>query len=55
MEEMQDAKLCPVCLERSKDTAFQCGHQACHTCSASLTDCPICRAPIQLRIKLYGV
>eukprot|EP00897_Mesotaenium_endlicherianum_P008550 jgi/Mesen1/7723/ME000407S06940 len=45
--------LCPICLTNRKNMAFQCGHQTCHECGATLRDCPICRAPIATRIKLY--
>ncbi|XAR51931.1 hypothetical protein NMG60_11006738 [Bertholletia excelsa] len=48
-----DNMLCPVCLSNSKDMAFGCGHQTCCDCGQSLHQCPICRTPIQTRIKLY--
>ena len=44
---------CPVCLLDRKDTAFNCGHQTCHECSTTLTNCPICRAPITTRVRLH--
>ena len=53
VEELRDSKLCPVCLENSRDAAFQCGHQTCMSCAKALDNCPLCRKPIQLRIKLY--
>lgn len=53
VEDLEEAKLCPVCIEHRKDTVFQCGHQACNTCAGLLTECPMCRAPIELRIKVY--
>uniref|UniRef100_A0A1J3GQE6 RING-type E3 ubiquitin transferase n=1 Tax=Noccaea caerulescens TaxID=107243 RepID=A0A1J3GQE6_NOCCA len=48
-----DNQLCPICLTNPKDMAFGCGHQTCCECGPDLQICPICRAPIQTRIKLY--
>ncbi|KAF3508655.1 hypothetical protein F2Q69_00000582 [Brassica cretica] len=48
-----DNQLCPICLSNPKDMAFGCGHQTCCECGPDLEMCPICRAPIQTRIKLY--
>jgi E3 ubiquitin-protein ligase RGLG len=50
-----DHMLCPICLNNSKDMAFGCGHQTCCECgqNENLQLCPICRNPIQARIKLY--
>jgi hypothetical protein len=52
---LSDERICPVCLERRKDTVFSsCGHQACTECSSRLTTCPICRVPITgPRIRLF--
>ncbi|KAF2588282.1 hypothetical protein F2Q70_00040856 [Brassica cretica] len=46
-------QICPICLSNPKDMAFGCGHQTCCDCGPDLQACPICRAPIQTRIKLY--
>ncbi|KAL6994405.1 E3 ubiquitin-protein ligase rglg2 [Sarracenia purpurea var. burkii] len=48
-----DNKLCPICISNSKDMAFGCGHQTCCDCGQDLELCPICRSPIQTRIRLY--
>ncbi|KAI8017865.1 E3 ubiquitin-protein ligase RGLG2 [Camellia lanceoleosa] len=48
-----DNQLCPICLSNAKDMAFGCGHQTCWDCGQDLQLCPICRNPIQTRIKLY--
>ncbi|CDP16621.1 unnamed protein product [Coffea canephora] len=48
-----ESQLCPICLSNSKDMAFGCGHQTCCDCGQDLHVCPICRSPIQTRIKLY--
>ncbi|CAI7733539.1 unnamed protein product [Closterium sp. NIES-54] len=45
---------CPVCLMYPKNTAFQCGHQICEECGKQMKNCPICRAPVTMRIKLYS-
>ncbi|KAI5559809.1 hypothetical protein BDE02_16G002800 [Populus trichocarpa] len=44
---------CPLCLCNKKDLAFGCGHQTCYDCGKYLMRCPICRAYITTRIKLY--
>ncbi|XP_027347427.1 E3 ubiquitin-protein ligase RGLG2-like [Abrus precatorius] len=48
-----DYQLCPICLSNAKDMAFGCGHQTCCECGPDLQSCPICRSPINTRIKLY--
>ncbi|KAL2552458.1 E3 ubiquitin-protein ligase [Forsythia ovata] len=48
-----DNQICPICLTNPKDMAFGCGHQTCCDCGQDLELCPICRSPIQTRIKLY--
>ncbi|KAK8631448.1 hypothetical protein V6N13_028236 [Hibiscus sabdariffa] len=48
-----DSQLCAICLSNSKDMAFGCGHQTCEECAKDLQTCPICRSPIQTKIKLY--
>jgi hypothetical protein len=45
---------CPVCMERPKDSVFNCGHQTCQICAASLRLCPECRTPIKSRTRVYG-
>ncbi|XP_020203753.1 E3 ubiquitin-protein ligase RGLG2 isoform X2 [Cajanus cajan] len=48
-----DYQLCPICLSNARDMAFGCGHQTCCECGQDLQSCPICRSPINTRIKLY--
>ena len=49
-----EQQLCPVCLERTRDVAFGCGHRACGPCATRLTSCPECRRDIGgTRIKLF--
>ncbi|KAK9675509.1 hypothetical protein RND81_11G011400 [Saponaria officinalis] len=46
-------QLCPVCFTSRKDMAFGCGHQTCCDCGQFLDVCPICRCPINVRIRLF--
>ncbi|KAJ8758863.1 hypothetical protein K2173_002642 [Erythroxylum novogranatense] len=48
-----DNQACPICLTNPKDMAFGCGHQTCCDCGEDLQSCPICRSPINTRIRLY--
>ncbi|KHN27569.1 E3 ubiquitin-protein ligase RGLG2 [Glycine soja] len=48
-----DNQLCPICLSNAKDMAFGCGHQTCCECGQDLQSCPMCRSPINARIRLY--
>ncbi|KAK1310573.1 E3 ubiquitin-protein ligase RGLG1 [Acorus calamus] len=47
-------QVCPICLVNLKDMAFGCGHLTCKDCGAILSTCPICRASITTRVKLYS-
>ena len=48
-----ERRLCIVCMEKPKDTAFQCGHQLCAVCASRQSMCPFCREKVDMRIKLY--
>ncbi|KAL6854301.1 hypothetical protein ACP4OV_019204 [Aristida adscensionis] len=50
---VSEPQLCPVCLSKPRDMAFGCGHQTCSECGPQVSDCPICRRPIDTRVKLY--
>jgi ankyrin repeat protein len=52
-EEREEAAQCPICLDRDKDTALNCGHQACASCAIELANCHFCRLPITTRTRLY--
>ncbi|RNA37255.1 E3 ubiquitin- ligase MIB2 isoform X2 [Brachionus plicatilis] len=43
---LEEAQTCSICMERKKDTAFQCGHIVCNLCSIPLKTCHICREKI---------
>ena len=44
---------CGVCLDASKDCAFNCGHMSCSKCAESLQVCHICRTKITDRRRVY--
>ncbi|KAL2100072.1 hypothetical protein ACEWY4_004466 [Coilia grayii] len=46
---------CVVCMERGSQVIFlPCGHVCCcHQCSDALQTCPLCRATIDQRVRLY--
>ncbi len=46
---------CPVCLEpKQRRVAYACQHATiCQDCDTNLHNCPLCREPITIRIKLY--
>ncbi|XP_042519998.1 E3 ubiquitin-protein ligase RGLG4 [Macadamia integrifolia] len=46
-------QVCPICLTNEKNLAFGCGHLTCRDCGQSLSNCPICRAPITSRLRVY--
>ncbi|XP_078154577.1 E3 ubiquitin-protein ligase RGLG5-like [Carex rostrata] len=50
---VEDKMLCPICMWKSKDCAFGCGHQTCYDCGMDLEKCPLCQSPITTKIKLY--
>ncbi|KAL0012049.1 hypothetical protein SO802_007157 [Lithocarpus litseifolius] len=52
-EHSPHSRSCPVCLWSKKDLALGCGHQTCYDCGQVLISCPICRAHITTKIKLY--
>ena len=45
--------MCPVCMDRIKNMIFLCGHGTCQLCGDRMTECPICRKPVEKRILLY--
>jgi hypothetical protein len=46
---------CSVCLDGERNTMFQpCGHlSTCGTCAARLDRCPVCRAKITAKLRVY--
>jgi E3 ubiquitin-protein ligase mind-bomb len=53
IQALEEAQICSICMERKKDTAFQCGHIACNICALPLKACHICREKVIKRIKIY--
>ncbi|KAG6513910.1 hypothetical protein ZIOFF_024247 [Zingiber officinale] len=50
-------QVCPICLTNPRDMAFGCGHMViytCKECGATLSTCPMCRAPIATRLRLFA-
>ncbi|XP_035661795.1 RING finger protein B-like [Branchiostoma floridae] len=56
MEEMHNQRyVCSVCHTKRRSHLIQpCGHyNSCETCLLQLTGCPLCKEPIQQKIKVY--
>lgn len=53
LQEIKDQTVCAVCLDRRKNMIFLCGHGSCQLCGDKLSDCPLCRKPIEKRILLF--
>ncbi|RMZ92824.1 spectrin beta non-erythrocytic 1-like [Brachionus plicatilis] len=53
LKNLEEAQLCPICMEHKKDTTFQCGHTVCNICAKPLVNCHICREKILSKIKIY--
>jgi hypothetical protein len=52
-DELEELKLCSVCLDEPKGITLGCGHAFCATCAHQVSDCPVCREPITSRVKLF--
>ncbi|KAI8809627.1 hypothetical protein BJ742DRAFT_231182 [Cladochytrium replicatum] len=50
-----ESEMCSICLSRRRDTLLlECSHFFfCNECSLQLTNCPVCRAHIVRRVKMY--
>ena len=45
---------CSICLENNVAVIFNCGHVcSCHSCSRRIDECPICRAVITRRQRMF--
>ena len=49
----ESERQCAVCMERPKNTVFECGHRVCDQCAGRLQACPTCRAVITTRIRVF--
>ena len=54
LEQLEDAALCQICIERPKNVVFLCGHIFCQVCASSLQLCPICRQVVSRMIPIYS-
>ena len=52
-ESSESTLSCAICMDKSKDLAFGCGHQTCYDCGGKLVRCPMCQKHITTRIRLY--
>jgi chromosome segregation ATPase len=54
-EEMDDKAKCLICFDRTKAIIFvPCGHKVCcATCSSQVRICPVCRANIEIKQKVF--
>lgn len=53
-QRLEDDKACPLCMEHNKDMVLSCGHQFCELCSSTLTECPFCRTPVSMRLRIFS-
>ncbi|KAM7542320.1 hypothetical protein Aperf_G00000004386 [Anoplocephala perfoliata] len=53
LQAMREQTRCPICLDRSRNLVFMCGHATCQWCGDQVAVCPICRRTVTGRIVLY--
>ncbi|EFA86197.1 hypothetical protein PPL_00759 [Heterostelium album PN500] len=56
LEEERENTLCPICMDRRKDMAIDCGHLFCGECLSWVGGrhlCPICRQEFKNKIRLH--
>lgn len=53
IQEYEESHYCSICMERTRDVAFLCGHGACARCAETLRTCHMCRKTILKKINLY--
>uniref|UniRef100_A0A1A9WEY4 RING-type E3 ubiquitin transferase n=1 Tax=Glossina brevipalpis TaxID=37001 RepID=A0A1A9WEY4_9MUSC len=53
IQEYEESHYCSICMERTRDVAFLCGHGACSRCAETLRTCHMCRKTILRKINLY--
>jgi hypothetical protein len=55
-ERLKTERMCVICLNKDKHVVFlPCAHLvSCFECSLSLVNCPICRADVQSKIRVFG-
>lgn len=53
IQEIEETYSCGICMERSRNVVFLCGHGACVICAQTLYTCHMCRKPITQKINIY--
>lgn len=53
LQQLEEVYGCSICMERQRNVVFQCGHGACSSCAAGLTDCHMCRKAIEKKITIF--
>ena len=54
-EKREAGRVCVVCMDAPNEMIFGCGHLCtCSECAIQVLECPVCRAPIEHRIRVYG-
>lgn len=53
IQEIEETYSCGICMERSRNVVFLCGHGACVVCAQTLYTCHMCREPIARKINIY--
>ena len=49
-----EENVCIICLDDARSVAFGCGHLCCcGECADELKECPVCRARIKQRLRIY--
>lgn len=54
LKELEDRHQCAICMERTRNVVFLCGHGACTECSANLDCCHMCRVPVERKIPIFS-
>lgn len=52
-QQLSEASQCSICMSFPRDTALNCGHVICNGCSHRVSQCPICRAEISNRTRIF--
>ncbi|KAJ1079876.1 hypothetical protein NDU88_000108 [Pleurodeles waltl] len=55
LRRLQEERMCKICMDNQVSIVFvPCGHLVvCRECAPSLTQCPICRAPIRGSVRTF--
>lgn len=54
LQELEERHQCAICMERTRNVVFLCGHGACAECSANLDCCHMCRVPVERKIPIFS-